>query len=146
MTIKSAADAIYAFRFLRKLTQRWEDMEAYELGIIDENGKVLKKARDLETAEEKGAYTYFHRLVFNIKRLLEKLPLGKTRLASFATALFLIKENTGMSEEEVTALLESFDLDKSVDLNEWYIKEGYELDSGTYTLTNTVYSLSLIHI
>ena len=66
MSVSRAADLFYTFKFLRTITKKWVDMEAHALGIIDENGKVLRKAKTLKTPEEKAAYTTFHRLVFNL--------------------------------------------------------------------------------
>ena len=65
MGLLRGADFFYAIRFLRLLTTKWEKTNAYKLGIVDKNGKVLKKP---ETSEEKGAYNVFHKLVYNIKR------------------------------------------------------------------------------
>jgi len=86
------ADTIYTYRFLRMLTTPWEETDAFKLGIIDEDGKILKKMRTLKTEEEKKAYTMFHRLAWNLKRLVAKAPGGKSRTGSFAAALLLIKE------------------------------------------------------
>lgn len=139
-TISKTADLFYAFRFLRLLTTPWENTTAYELGIIDETGKVLKKAKELTTVEEKSAYNVFHRLVFNLKRLLNKLPFGKTKLASYAAALFLIKENTGLSEEEIKKVMSEI-LDDMEDLEEstWF-QEDSKLKPGKYKLTEEVAS------
>ena len=41
--IKSAADLAYTFRFLALLVTPFKKTKAYEKGIIDENGKRLKK-------------------------------------------------------------------------------------------------------
>ena len=102
MSISRAADTVYAFRFLRLLTTPWEKTGAYKRGILDKNGKVIKKP---ETSAEKDVYNYFHRLVFNIKRLLNRIPLGKSTVASYLAALFLLKEQTGVSEEEIKTFL-----------------------------------------
>jgi hypothetical protein len=93
-------DIIYTYRFLKILTTKWEDMDAFKLGIIDEKGKLLRKSRELKTTEEKDSYTYFHRIVFNMKRLLNKLPGGETKIASYASALFLIREERGISMDD----------------------------------------------
>ena len=85
--VSRTADLFYAFRFLKLLVTPWNKTGAYEQGIIDENGKNLKKAKELTTGQEKEVYTVFHRLVFNLKRLLMKVPFGKSRLASYAAAL-----------------------------------------------------------
>jgi cell division protein YceG involved in septum cleavage len=137
--ISRTGDLFYAYRFIKLLVTDWEKTPAYELGIIDDDGKVLKKTRELKTSEEKAAYTVFHRLVFNIKRLLNKLPFGKTKLASWATALFLIKEETGMSEEEIIEILKKMDVDFDDTLFEstWYMI-GEQLQPGVYTLENDI--------
>jgi hypothetical protein len=74
------------------LVTPFEETDAYKQGIIDEKGKVLKKASTLKSSAEKDAYTYLHRLVFNMKRIINKLPGGETKLKSMIAAFFLIKE------------------------------------------------------
>ncbi|HIE78848.1 MAG TPA: hypothetical protein EYP92_08620 [Candidatus Thioglobus sp.] len=93
-------DIIYTYRFLKILTTPWEEMDAFKEGIIDEKGKQLKKLRELKTMNEKDAYTYFHRMVFNLKRLLNKLPGGDSKIASYGAALFLIKEDKNITPIE----------------------------------------------
>lgn len=133
MGITRIADTIYAFRFLKLLVTPWEKTNAYKLGIVDDKGKKLKKP---ETAEEKDAYNIFHKLVYNIKRLLNKLPLGQTRLASYAAALYLIKENTGLSEQEIQDVLDKMELDfdTTETVTESWIQNDEILLPGVYTL------------
>tara|TARA_Y100000004_G_scaffold127168_1_gene143154 strand:- start:138 stop:743 length:606 start_codon:yes stop_codon:yes gene_type:complete len=101
-----AIDAFITFRFLKLLVTPFNKTEAYRLGIIDERGKVLRKYKTLERIEERQAYTILHRLVFNIKKLIEKVPGGKSRLASYAAALFLIKEHVREYQDSDGQLLE----------------------------------------
>ena len=49
----SIFNAFVAYQFIKTLTTKWNKMKAYDLGIIDENGKQLKKTADLETQKEK---------------------------------------------------------------------------------------------
>ena len=87
------ADLYFVFRFLRLLTMKYEKTAAYKLGIIDKKGKPLKRSSELESVDEKAAYTMLHRLVFKIRRLIEKVPIiGKSILLNYAAALFLLKE------------------------------------------------------
>ena len=87
------ADLYFVFRFLRLLTMKYEKTDAFKYGIIDKKGKPLKRSSDLETVDEKAAYTMLHRLVFKVRRLIEKVPiLGKSILLNYAAALFLLKE------------------------------------------------------
>jgi len=101
-----AIDAFITFRFLKLLVTPFDKTEAFKFGIIDKSGKVLRKYKTLERIEERKAYTILHRLVFNIKRLLEKLPGGKSRLASYAAALFLIKEHVNEYHDSDGKLIE----------------------------------------
>jgi len=147
--VSRAADTYYAYRFVKILSTPWDEMDAYEFGIIDENGKVLRKARTLRTSEEKSAYTIFHRLVFGIKRILQKLPGGRSVAASYAAALFLIKEHTGMNDEQLGAVfdkigidLEDMELTESVEEQPWFIQEGSQIAPGTYELTTEALSPS----
>jgi|TARA_R110000803_G_scaffold184594_1_gene246926 hypothetical protein len=134
-----AADTVYTFRFLKLLVTAWEDTPAFEMGIIDKDGFPLRKVRDL-TSEERGTYTMFHRLVFKIKRLMNKIPGGKSKIASYAAALYLIKEETGMSEEQLLEAMDSFDFELEFeDINESFIiGQNNELLPGVYTLNKNI--------
>ena len=143
----TAIDAFITFRFLKLLVTPFNKTEAYKLGIIDERGKVLKKYRTLERIEERQAYTILHRLVFNVKKLIEKVPGGKCRLASYAAALFLIKEHVAEYQDSDGKLLEKefYKYLKDNDLIEEEsneIKEeiafGDKLLKGTYKLVQDV--------
>ena len=90
--VGGALNVFFIYKFLRILTQPFDETDAFKLGIIDEKGKILKKHKKLKTTEEKDSYTLMHRLVWKLKRLMEKIPFGKSRLASYAAALWLIKE------------------------------------------------------
>lgn len=99
---------LIAFRILAMLVTPFNETQAYKLGIIDEEGKLLKPLNTLRTLEEKDAYDMLHRLVFNLKRLLGKVPGGKTRLASYTAAYFLVKENLDNEEVNEVSLEEDF--------------------------------------
>jgi hypothetical protein len=138
--VSRTADLYYTFRFLRLLTTPWEELEAFKHGIIDKDGNVLRKASTLKTDEEKSCYNMFHRLVFNIKRLLNKLPFGKTKIASYAAALLLLKEETGMTEAGIKRIFERLDTPISMELTEstWFLSKKGELQPGAYKLLGDV--------
>ena len=139
--ISRTADLFYTFRFLKLLVTPWEKMDAFTLGIIDKDGNVLRRSSTLTTDAERSAYTPFHRLVFNIKKLLNKVPLGKTRIASYAAALYLIKEQTGMSDKAIRRVFESIEnvsLDLTITENTWMLNERGQLQPGSYRLRNDV--------
>jgi hypothetical protein len=86
------ADGLIAYRILKMMVTNFEDTEAYKLGIIDKKGKNLKKVSDLRTGEEKDAYSILVRLVFNMKKIINRLPGGESKLKSLVAAMFLVKE------------------------------------------------------
>lgn len=95
--------SLYAtYRFLKRLVTPFEQWEAYQLGIIDERGNIKIKAKDRNTLELKRGLPKFDLLILKIKRLLEKVPGGRSRIASYAAALYLIKEDvTGYTVAEL---------------------------------------------
>lgn len=138
--IKQAGDLVYTFRFLTLLVTPFDKTKAYEVGIIDENGKRLKSFNK-NTSENRTAYnnyyTPFHRLVFNIKRLMAKVPGGGSRLASYASALFLIKENYSVSEKRILKALTEAGQDPTdllAEENNWFVLESGQLSPGVYKL------------
>ena len=86
-------DFFVAYKFIKILTKDFKDTDAFKLGIIDKDGKILKKRKDLKSGEEKVAYTIFHTLIWNVKKLLSRVPGLKSKLGSYAAALFLLKES-----------------------------------------------------
>jgi len=142
-----AIDLFVAYRFLKILTTPWEEQEAYENGIIDADGKLLRKANTLKTEKEKKSFTLLHRLVFNIKRILHKIPLVKSKLGTYATALYFLKQSVITKDEEAEMIETTF--------RNWLIDNGYahpndldesiahiekKLPKGKYKLTQEVFS------
>jgi len=85
-------NAFVIYQFIRLLIKPFDQTDAFKLGIIDADGNYLKKQGDLKTPEEKKASNIFTRLVWNIKKILNKVPLVRSKLGTFATALYLIRE------------------------------------------------------
>ena len=97
-------DVFLVYQFLKRLATPFENWDAYKLGIIDADGKVLKKRDDLKSTEELNAWGYFDIMVANLKKLLAKVPGGSTRIGSIAAAALLLKEHSqlhNLSEEEL---------------------------------------------
>ena len=90
------SELYFLYSFLKRLVTKFEKTDAYKLGIIDKNGKVLIKKRDFTTIEQRNAYTMMDTLIFNLKKLLGKIPFGKTTIASYAAALLLLREEKNL--------------------------------------------------
>ena len=134
--VKRAADLAYTFRFIRLMAMDWKNWDAYKLGIIDENGKRQRSVK-LDNDEKKSAYTPFIRLAANLKRLVSNIPGGGSKLGSFASALFLIKEKVGTKGlEKICEKLNIDVLDFLNEKNEWFLLEDKQLSPGVYRVSN----------
>ena len=93
-----AIDLFVTYRFLKLLTTPFEKQDAFKLGIIDKDGNRIRKPKstlpavELTTTELKNSYTILHKLVFNIKKLFAKVPGLRTKVGTYAAALFLLKD------------------------------------------------------
>jgi hypothetical protein len=128
---EGAVDLFITYKFVKLLVTPWKKTDAFNAGVIDDKGKLLVKVAD-QTSAQKKTYTIFERLVFNIKRILEKVPFGKSRIASYAAALYLLKEETNMAEEDILKVLEDMGHNTSIDINEEY----KELQEGQHILNH----------
>ena len=110
-------DLFLVYQFIRRLATPFNKWEAYKLGIIDEKGKVLIKSKDFTKAAQRKAWGVFDRMIANLKKLLAKVPGGSSRFASYAAALFLIKEYKHFTDETtLTEELTDKQLDESIQL------------------------------
>jgi len=139
----STLDNLLAFRVLYMLVTPFEKTDAYKFGIIDKDGNALKKSKDLKTSEEKDSYTNLTRLVFSLKRLLAKVPGGKSQFASIVAAYWLIKESnqkrTVIREEELMSLIDLIEEKKLTLVEEELMIEKFiaMMEDGGVAIANT---------
>ena len=101
-----AIDLLITYSVIKMLVTPFEKTDAYKYGIIDKNGKVLRKNKTLTVAKEKDSYTILHRFVFNLKRLINLIPGGKSKLGTYAAALgLLLKEEKEINAVELEKVL-----------------------------------------
>ena len=146
-----AIDLFVTYRFLKLLTTPFEKTDAFKNGIIDEKGNRIKKpnstkpAVELATTDLKNSYTILHKLVFNIKKIFGKVPGLRTKVGTYAAALFLLKDtfkesvdDADMFEKEFMKYLkeEGVELDNSI--SEEVIGFGEVLPKGEYVLVNDI--------
>ena len=132
-------DALVAYRVLKLLVTPFNKTKAFELGIIDEKGKVLKKSRTIKHAEERNAYTLLIRFVFNLKRMLGKLGIRGPLGSAAAAAIAFFKEEHGDNpevEREVYKYLKEQGFEFEISEN-----YGEPLTEGTYKVKHDIYNL-----
>ena len=146
-----AVDLFVTYRFLKLLTTPFEKTDAFKLGIIDANGhrirlpKSSKPAVELTTSELKNSYTILHKLIFNIKKLFAKVPGLRTKVGTYAAALFLLKdtfkehvEDPDMFEKEFIKYLKENKIELDREISEEVIGFGEVLPKGEYVLKNDI--------
>ena len=148
-----AIDLFVTYRFIKLLVTPFDKMPAYKLGIIDKDGnRIMEKtvSRGMQPTvligdEQKSAYTILHKLVFNIKKIFGKVPGLRTKLGTYAAALFLLKDtfkesvdDPDMFEKEFMKYLkeEGYEIDNTI--SEEVIGFGEVLPKGEYTLVNDI--------
>ena len=93
-------DLFLVYQFLRRLATPFEKWDAYKEGVIDKDGKVIVDKKDRSQAQKK-AWGTFDVMIANLKKLLAKVPGGGSKLASYAAALYLIREWNHFSEDSL---------------------------------------------
>ena len=137
-------DALIAYRVLKLLVTPFNRTKAFEFGIIDDKGKVLKKSRDIKDPQERNAYTLLIRFVFNLKRLLAKVGVRGPLGSAAAAAIAFFKEESGDQLSDTAGL----DIERGV--YRYLKKEGFEfelsenygepLTEGTYKVKHDIYN------
>jgi len=146
-----AIDLFVTYRFLKLLTTPFDKTDAFNLGIIDEKGNRIKKPKstqpavELATVEQKNSYTILHKLVFNIKKIFQKVPGLRTKVGTYAAALFLLKDtfkesvdDKHMFEKEFMKYLKENNIEFDESISEEVIGFGEVLPKGDYVLINDI--------
>ena len=150
--LKSAADFVYTIRFLKLLTTPFEKMGAYEIGLIDKDGNVDKKRKEELKLTMDGRmdlsthWTSFVRLVVNIKKLMAKAPGGKSVVARYGAALFLIKESGNLNNKQIQKIHNETGidiLDVLAEDTQWFMLNDKQLSPGVYRMKHE--SMSCIY-
>jgi len=146
-----AIDLFVTYRFLKLLTTPFNKMDAFKYGIIDKDGNRIKKensdevAVDLTTSQLKNSYTILHKLVFNIKKIFAKIPGLRTKVGTYAAALFLLKDtfkesvdDPDMFEKEFVKFLKENNIELDGEISEEVVGFGEILPKGEYILKQDI--------
>ena len=146
-----AIDLFVTYRFLKLLTTPFEKQDAFKLGVIDKDGnrirqpKSTRPAVELSTTGLKNSYTILHKLVFNIKKIFAKVPGLRTKVGTYAAALFLLKDTFKESvddpdvfEKQFMKYLKEQGVELDNEISEEVIGFGEVLPKGNYVLINDI--------
>ena len=146
-----AIDLFVTYRFLKLLTTPFNKTDAYKFGIIDDKGNRIKEEGStlpkvkLATSQLQNSYTILHKLVFNIKKIFEKVPGLRTKVGTYAAALFLLKDtfkesvdDQHMFEKEFMKYLKENNIEFDDEISEQVIGFGEVLPKGEYVLVQDI--------
>ena len=144
-------NAFVIYKFIKLLVTPFEKTDAFKLGIIDKDGNRIKKknsdevAVDLLTSQLKNSYTILHKLVFNIKKIFAKVPGLRTKVGTYAAALFLLKDTFKESvddpdvfEKEFVKFLKENNVELDGEISEEVVGFGEVLPKGEYILKQDI--------
>ena len=101
MASTGVIDIYLVYQFLRRLATPFTKWEAFQTGVIDKDGNILIP-KNKRSQEQQRSFKVFDVMILKLKRLLGKIPGGKSRIASYAAALWLIREyDESKSEEQI---------------------------------------------
>lgn len=117
-------DLYLVYQFLKRLTMSFDAWPSFKTGVINDKGEILIKKQD-RSREQNDSFGKFDLMILKLKKLLAKIPGGSTKLASYAAALWLIKENNEYADEAlmeqqllsyINYIKENVDVNKKFDL------------------------------
>ena len=139
-------DALIAYRLLKLLVTPFKKTKAYQMGIIDDKGKVLIKAKQFnkeipanKRADAKKAYTLLIRFVFNLKRILSKVGIRGALGSAAAAAIAFFREEKDYNpiiEKQIYKHIKEQGFE--YDINENY---GDPIQYGKYIVKRDIYDL-----
>ena len=139
-------DALIAYRLLKLLVTPFNKTKAFQLGIVDEKGKVLIKAKEFQKAfppnkreEAKKSYTLLIRFVFNLKRILSKIGIRGALGSAAAAAIAFFREQNDYNpiiEKQIYKHIKEQGFE--FDISENY---GEPISHGKYIVNKDIYNL-----
>ena len=139
-------DALIAYRLLKLLVTPFNKTKAFQLGIVDEKGKVLIKAKEFQKAfppnkreEAKKSYTLLIRFVFNLKRILSKIGIRGALGSAAAAAIAFFREQNDYNpiiEKQIYKHIKEQGFE--FDISENY---GEPISHGKYIVNKDIYDL-----
>ena len=104
-------DLFFVYQFIRRLTTPYKRWPSFATGVIDKEGNVLVPPKERSKDQEK-TFGVTDLMILRLKRLLAKVPGGKSQIATYAAALMLLREskkkNGGALLMERLEFLESY--------------------------------------
>lgn len=103
---KTATETYLAYKFIRLMQKDFKDWHAYQLGIIDDKGNLLKRPK---TDEEKQAYGPMTAAVRSLKKNLARIP-GAQTWVTFNSMLSAMQSRVGLTEADIEIIQENMKL------------------------------------
>lgn len=90
-------DTYILYRIIRQLSTPFKDWKMYKDGVIDDEGNFIIPKE--QRTREQNSFSYFDLLILNLKKIISKVPGGSSRIATYAAALYLLREGHNAKAE-----------------------------------------------
>ena len=120
-----AFNKLMAYTFAILLSKPFPKWKAFELGLIDEKGKIIKKP---VKPEEKKALGVFENLIRKIKKLMIKVIPDNRFLTFMITAYLLKSEEKGSKYDEFREELSGILTDEEEEILKTTLAQCYRMN------------------
>jgi hypothetical protein len=145
--MSAIVNTVIAYNIIRDLTIPFDRTEAFKKGVIDKDGNFLVKQKDMTSEQKKTIPSILTILAWNLKKILSKIGIGRSSIASFAAALYLLREEIGSEDKNrglEIKLMEYIENNLFKNDRERMINEAFEssllssiIESGEYDIQGT---------
>jgi hypothetical protein len=118
----SLVDSVLAYQFIKRFVKPYEEWPAFKAGIIDKDGNIIKKRDELSSDDQK-IFGNYDRIILNLRKILAKIPGGKSRLGLWAATALLLKEGDTLDGDNVDLLKERLE-------HQLTLVEGIQMNEG----------------
>ncbi len=92
-------DSVLLYSFIKRLVTPFNKWNAYKTGVIDGEGNI-KTPKKKRTEVQNRSFKMYDLLLLNLKKLLGKVPGGKSTIASYAAAIMLLREGENLDPDD----------------------------------------------
>lgn len=107
-------DLYMVYSFIRKITTPFDKWEAHKTGVIDQNGNILIKKAS-RSPVQKSSFNVRDLMMLKLKKLLNTIPGGASKIGTYFAALWLIREwNEFSNDSMLTEDISEYNINQSL--------------------------------
>lgn len=121
-------DMFFVYEFLRRLSTPFNQWPAFKSGIIDAKGNILISVKEL-TPQQQKSWNYIDALSVGIKKLIDRVPNTKQKLATITGTMMLMREAENPTSPSAQQLAEEFERLLNIKSIQQVLEDGVAVNS-----------------